>query len=66
MLFRFRSVHITGPDWNYKVLSEEAIDLTHFKEGDRVSVSIARATPLNMRVSADYFHKGDKLVKIPY
>lgn len=55
-----------GVRWNYKALPEAAIDLTHFKEGDRVSVSIARATPLNMMVSADYFREGDRLVKIPY
>ncbi len=55
-----------GVRWNYKALPEAAIDLSRFEEGDRVSVSVTRATPLNMMVSADYFRKGDRIVKIPY
>ena len=55
-----------GARWNYKALPEADIDLSQFEEGDRVSVSIARATPPNMMVSADYLRKGDKLVRIPY
>ena len=55
-----------GALWNYKALPEADIDLSQFEEGDRVSVSIARATPLNMMVSADYLRKGDRIVRIPY
>ena len=55
-----------GARWNYKALPEADIDLSQFEEGDRVSVSIARATPPNMMVSADDFRKGDWIVKIPY
>lgn len=55
-----------GAGWNYKVLPEADIDISWFKEGDRVSVSVARGTPLNMMVSADYLRKGDRIVKIPY
>ena len=64
-----RSFSVTdgmGARWNYKAIPGADIDLAQFEEGDRVSVSIARATPLNMMVSADYFRKGDKIVKIPY
>lgn len=52
-----------GVRWNYKVLSGAAIDLKEFKAGDRVTVSIARATPPNMMSAADHFRKGDTLVK---
>ncbi|MBI5420106.1 MAG: hypothetical protein HZA60_08450 [Deltaproteobacteria bacterium] len=55
-----------GARWNFKVLPDADIDLKAFKEGDRVSVSIARATPLNMMTSADFLRKGDKIVKVPY
>jgi len=55
-----------GVRWNYKALPEAAVDLSRFEEGDRVSVSVARGTPLNMMVSADYLRKGDRIVKIPY
>lgn len=52
-----------GVRWNYKVLSDVEIDLSGFREGDHVTVSIARATPPNMMSAADYFRKGDTLVK---
>jgi hypothetical protein len=55
-----------GVGWNYKVLPGADMNLSEFREGDRVSVSISRATPLNMMSSADYFRKGDKIEKIPY
>lgn len=54
-----------GVGWNYKVLSDTGIDLSEFREGDRVTVSIGRATPLNMMSSADYVRKGDRIVKTP-
>lgn len=54
-----------GVGWNYKVQSDAGIDLSEFKEGDRVTVSIERATPLNMMSSADYVRKGDKIEKTP-
>lgn len=55
-----------GTRWNFKVHPDADLDLSSFKEGDRVSVTIFRATPLNMMSSADYLRKGDKIVKIPY
>ncbi|MBI5576302.1 MAG: hypothetical protein HY896_08055 [Deltaproteobacteria bacterium] len=55
-----------GVRWNYKVVQGAEVDLWDFREGDRVEVSIARATPLNMMSAADYFRKGDRIVKIPY
>jgi hypothetical protein len=55
-----------GTRWNFKVHPDADVDLSSYKEGDRVSVSISRATPLNMMTSADTFRKGDKIVKIPY
>ena len=54
-----------GVGWNYKVLPDAGIDLSEFKEGDRVTVSIERATPPNMMSSADYVRKGDKIAKTP-
>lgn len=55
-----------GTRWNFKVHPDADFDLSRYQEGDRVSVSISRATPLNMVTSADTFRKGDKIVKIPY
>lgn len=53
----------SGVRWNYKVLTGVEIDLGKFRVGDHVTVSIARATPPNMMSAADYFRKGDTLVK---
>ncbi len=55
-----------GTRWNYKVHSGADLDLSQFKEGDRVTVTIERATPPTMMSAADYFRKGDRIVKIPY
>ncbi len=52
-----------GVRWNYKVLSDAGVELAAFREGDHVTVSIARATPPNMMSAADYFRKGDTIVK---
>ena len=51
----------TGTGWNYKVAADAEIDLHEFKVGDRVSVTISRATPLNMMSAADIVRKGDKV-----
>ena len=37
-----------GASWSYKVEDDAGIDLSAFRTGDRVKVSIGRATPLNM------------------
>ena len=52
----------TGTGWNYKVAKDAEIDLRKFKAGDRVTVTISRATPRNMMSSADVLRKGDKLI----
>src|SRR5512147_365902 len=69
ILLEARAFSVTdgmGIRWNFKVHPDADVDLSSYKEGDRVSVSISRATPLNMMTSADTFRKGDKIVKIPY
>ena len=52
-----------GAAWSYKVEPDAGIDLGTFREGDRVSVTIARATPLNMNTAADRVRKGDRVWK---
>lgn len=52
-----------GAAWSYKVEPDAGIDLGAFREGDRVSVTIARATPLNMNTAADRVRKGDRVWK---
>jgi hypothetical protein len=52
--------------WNYKVDGDAEIALANLKEGDRVSVTIGRATPLNMITAADRLRKGDRVTKIPF
>jgi len=37
-----------------------------FRPGDRVKVTIGRATPLNMITAADLLRKGDRVEKAPY
>lgn len=51
----------TGTGWNYKLAADAEIDLHEFKVGDRVSVTVSRATPLNMMSAADIVRKGDKV-----
>jgi len=56
----------TGASWSYKVEADAGIDLSAFRPGDRVKVSIGRATPLNMITAADPLRKGDRVEKAPY
>ncbi|MGB3398710.1 MAG: hypothetical protein WBA34_00905 [Candidatus Deferrimicrobiaceae bacterium] len=55
-----------GVKWNYIVDRDADIALGGFQEGDRVSVTIGRATPLNMITTADRLRKGDRVRKIPF
>ena len=55
-----------GASWSYKVAADAGIDLSAFRPGDRVKVTIGRATPLNMITAADLLRKGDRIEKIPY
>jgi len=55
-----------GASWSYKVEADSGIDLSAFRPGDRVKVSIGRATPLNMITAADLLRKGDRVEKVPY
>jgi hypothetical protein len=52
-----------GASWSYKVEADAGIDLSVFRPGDRVKVSIGRATPLNMITAADLLRKGDRVEK---
>ena len=55
-----------GASWSYKVEADAGIDLSAFRRGDRVKVTIGRATPLNMITAADPLRKGDRVEKVPY
>jgi len=55
-----------GASWSYKVEADAGIELSAFRPGDRVKVSIGRATPLNMITAADRLRKGDRVEKTPY
>jgi hypothetical protein len=55
-----------GASWSYTVEGDAGIDLSAFRPGDRVKVSIGRATPLNMITAADPLRKGDRVEKVPY
>lgn len=55
-----------GASWSYKVAADAGIDLSAFRPGDRVKVTIGRATPLNMITAADLLRKGDRVEKVPY
>ena len=55
-----------GASWSYKVEPDAGFDLSGFRVGDRVKVSIGRATPLNMITAADLLRKGDRVEKAPY
>jgi hypothetical protein len=55
-----------GASWSYKVEPDAGIDLSGFRHGNRVKVSIGRATPLNMITAADLLRKGDRVEKVPY
>lgn len=55
-----------GASWSYKVEADAGIDLSGFRPGDRVNVTIGRATPLNMITAADLLRKGDRVEKVAY
>ncbi|HJX14485.1 MAG TPA: hypothetical protein VJ386_02050 [Candidatus Deferrimicrobiaceae bacterium] len=55
-----------GVKWNYIVDRNADIALMDFHVGDRVSVTIGRATPLNMITAADRLRKGDRVTRIPF
>ena len=55
-----------GAYWSYKVEPDAGFDLSGFRLGNRVKVSIGRATPLNMITAADLLRKGDRVEKVPY
>ena len=55
-----------GASWSYKVEADAGIDVSVFRPGDRVKVTIGRATPLNMITAADLLRKGDRVEKAPY
>lgn len=55
-----------GASWSYRVEADSGIDLSAFRTGDRVKVTIRRATPRNMITAADPLRKGDRLEKTPY
>ena len=55
-----------GASWNYKVEADAGIDLSGFRAGDRVKVTIGRATPLNMITAADPLRKGDRVERAAY
>ena len=55
-----------GVRWNFRVDRDATVDLSAFREGSRVRVSISRATPANMISAADRIRKGDRLEAIPY
>ena len=55
-----------GASWSYKVEADAGIDLSAFRPGDRVKVSIGRATPRNMITAADLLRKGDRVEAAPY
>ncbi len=55
-----------GASWSYKVEADAGIDLSGFRPGDRVKVTIGRATPLNMITAADLLRKGDRVEKAAY
>ena len=54
-----------GVVWNYMVGRDSGIDLGEFRIGDYVTVTLARATPLNMTTPADMLRKGDSVVRFP-
>jgi hypothetical protein len=54
-----------GTVWNFTVDRNAGIDMRRFGAGKRVSVTIRRATPLNMSSVADRIRKGDRIVVIP-
>ena len=54
-----------GVVWNYIVGGNSGIDLEQLRIGDYVTVTLARATPLNMTTPGDVLRKGDSVVRFP-
>ncbi|MBP2673610.1 MAG: hypothetical protein H6Q84_450 [Deltaproteobacteria bacterium] len=52
-----------GVSWSYKADPDSGIDLSGIRAGDRVAVTVARPTPLNMISPADRLRKGDRVEK---
>jgi hypothetical protein len=52
-----------GVAWSYTADPDAGIDLGGFREGERVTVTIARPTPWNMNTAADRLRKGDRVGK---
>jgi hypothetical protein len=52
-----------GVVWNYIIGKDSGVDLEQFRIGDYVTVTLARATPLNMSTPADMLRKGDSVVR---
>lgn len=55
-----------GVSWSYRTDADAGIDLTGLRVGDRVTVTIARPTPLNMISAADRLRQGDRVDKTGY
>ncbi len=55
-----------GVSWSYRAEHDAGIDLAGLRVGDRVAVTIARPTPLNMVTAADLLRKGDRVEKVGY
>ena len=55
-----------GASWSYKVEPDAGFDLSGFRVGDRVKVSIGRPTPLNLITAAVLLRKGDRVEKVTY
>jgi hypothetical protein len=55
-----------GVSWSYRAERDAGIDLADLRLGDRVAVTIARPTPLNMITAADLLRKGDRVEKTGY
>src|SRR3990172_10877629 len=53
-----------GASWSYKVEAGAGIDLSAFRQGDRVKVSIGPPPPLNMITVADPLRPGDRVEKV--
>jgi len=55
-----------GVPWNFRVDRNAGIDLSAFRKGSKIRVTIARGTPPNMMSAADRIRKGDRIDPVPY
>lgn len=53
-----------GVSWNFVVDRDAGIDLAALSPGDRVRVTVRRATPLNMVTAADRVRRGDRVERL--